>query len=166
MDDNGHVSSFFDSTIFLTFFLLLGRTMETWSKAKTASAVEGLTQLRPSEVMMVVDPSERLETPESKSPDTPISKEKDLFPDNPKQGNLVKMPVDMLEVGDVVVVPHGAAPPSDGKIVFGTTSFDESSLTGEAAPVLKTGGDTAFAGTINQGKTVHVKLEKVAGSSM
>ncbi|RPA72721.1 heavy metal translocatin [Ascobolus immersus RN42] len=163
MNENGHVSSFFDSTIFLTFFLLIGRTMETWSKAKTASAVRGLTELRPSEVELVVD---TVDTAESSSPDTPTGKEKNIFQETPPQMRTVKISVDLVEAGDVVVIPPEGIPVGDGKIVRGTTSFDEAALTGEAAPQFKKEGDEILAGTVNKGKAVHVKLQKVAGNSM
>jgi cation transport ATPase len=78
-----------------------------------------------------------------------------------------KVAVDLLEVGDVVRVQNGATPPSDGTIVSGAeTSFDESSLTGEARPVKKNVGDKVLLGTINKSKAVDVRVDAIGGVTM
>lgn len=80
---------------------------------------------------------------------------------------VVKVSVDLLEVGDIVRVLNGATPPSDGTIVSGAdTSFDESSLTGESRPTKKKVGDRVFLGTINKAKAVDVRLDAVGGVTM
>ncbi|QDS68528.1 hypothetical protein FKW77_010895 [Venturia effusa] len=131
-------SSYFDSVIFLTMFLLLGRFIEAYSKARTGDAVTSLGSLRPSEAILVEE--------------TDVAGR--------------KMKVDLLDVGDVVLVPQGSSPPFDGLVVDGTSKFDESSLTGESRPVNKEVGDQVFSGTVNKGRPVLVKLTSVAGSSM
>ena len=78
-----------------------------------------------------------------------------------------RVAVDLLEVGDVVRVQNGATPPSDGTIVSGAeTSFDESSLTGEARPVKKNVGDKVFLGTINKSKAIDVRMDNISGVTM
>ena len=77
-----------------------------------------------------------------------------------------KIPVDLLECGDTVKVFHGGAPPSDGVIIEGETQFDESSLTGESRLVAKHNGDQVFAGTVNRGSPISVRISNVAGTSM
>lgn len=131
-------SNYFDSVIFLTMFLLLGRFIEAYSKAKTGDAVTSLGNLRPSEAILV------------------------------EEADVVgrKIGVDLLDVGDVVLVQQGASPPFDGLVVDGTSKFDESSLTGESRPVNKEVGDQVFSGTVNKGRPVSIKLTSVAGSSM
>jgi Cu+-exporting ATPase len=75
--------------------------------------------------------------------------------------------VDLLEVGDIVRVLNGATPPSDATIISGAeTSFDESSLTGEARLIKKKAGDRVFLGTINKAKAVDVRLDAVGGVTM
>jgi Cu+-exporting ATPase len=96
----------------------------------------------------------------------------DIIADN---GNLTagpglkveKVSIDLLEVGDIVRVLNGATPPCDGTIVFGAeTSFDESSLTGEAKPIKKKVGDQIFLGTINKAKSVDVRVDAIGGVTM
>lgn len=78
-----------------------------------------------------------------------------------------KVSVDLLEVGDIVRVLKGATPPSDGTIISGAeTSFDESSLTGEARLIKKKAGDQVFLGTINKAKVVDVRVGAIGGVTM
>ncbi|RBQ72703.1 hypothetical protein VDGD_05491 [Verticillium dahliae] len=132
---------YFDSVVFLTLFLLLGRLIEAYSKAKTGDAVEMLGKLRPSTAILV---------------------EKDSL------GNTIDstVKVEMIEFGDIVRVQHGASPVADGVIVQGESSFDESSLTGESRLIRKKVGDDLFAGTVNKDAAVLMRVTGAAGRSM
>ncbi|KAM7183591.1 putative copper-transporting atpase 1 [Naviculisporaceae sp. PSN 640] len=132
---------YFDSVVFLTFFLLLGRLIESYSKSRTGDAVEMLRKLRPTTATLVEGYG--------------TEKEKD-----------VEVQADLLDFGDIVRVNHGASPPSDGVVVSGSSSFDESSLTGESRLVKKTVGDEVFAGTVNKDASLLAKITGVAGKSM
>ncbi|KAI1387241.1 heavy metal translocatin [Hypoxylon trugodes] len=132
---------YFDSVVFLTFFLLWGRLIEAYTKSKTGDAVEALGKLRPTTAVLVEDVTDKHET------ETVIN-------------------TDLLEFGDLVRVPYGASPPCDGKIVLGETTFDESSLTGESRPVAKVANDDVFAGTVNVDKPILIQITGSAGKSM
>jgi heavy metal translocating P-type ATPase len=132
MDD-----SYFDAVVFLTMFLLLGRFLEAYSKAKTGDAVTSLGELRPDEAVLV----------DSEKGDS-------------------KVDTDLLEVGDIVRVYHGTSPPFDGVVLDGDSNFDESSLTGESRPVKKTAGDTVYSGTINKGAPITIRITSISGTSM
>jgi Cu+-exporting ATPase len=129
--------SYFDAVVFLTMFLLIGRFLEAYSKAKTGDAVTSLGKLRPEEAILI----------------------------DPQKGD-VKTPSDLLEIGDVVRVHHGTSPPFDGIVLEGHTTFDESSLTGESKPVKKDMGDTVYSGTVNKGSPVKIHINTIAGTSM
>ncbi|KAL7951663.1 E1-E2 ATPase domain-containing protein [Trichoderma barbatum] len=132
---------YFDSVVFLTLFLLAGRLIEAYSKSKAGNAVEALAKLRPTTALLV---------------------EQDKL-----QGQITTtIDMDQLEHGDIIRVPHGSSPPVDGVIVFGETIFDESSLTGESRPIKKGEGDEVFAGTVNKGAAVVVKVTGTSGKSM
>ncbi|KAL2755564.1 hypothetical protein ACRALDRAFT_1043306 [Sodiomyces alcalophilus JCM 7366] len=137
--EDGHF--YFDSVVFLALFLLLGRLIEAYSKAKTSDAVEMLGKLRPSTAILV---------------------EKD---DRGQMSDSV-VGVDLVEFGDVVRIPHGASPVADGVVLQGETNFDESSLTGESRPIKKSPGDDLFAGTVNKGAAVLMRVTGAAGRSM
>ncbi|KAJ5386580.1 hypothetical protein N7509_009121 [Penicillium cosmopolitanum] len=148
---SAHSTTYFDSVVFLTLFILCGRFLEAYSKAKTGDAVSSLGKLRPSEALLV----------ENQAPETAHT------PDGPVSDQMTRVSVDLLEVGDTVRIPHGASPPADG-VVVGDASyqFDESSLTGESRPVKKTAGDNVYTGSVNVGQPVHIKITELGGSSM
>lgn len=146
---NRRLSTYFDAVVFLTMFILAGRYLEAYSKSKTGDAVSVLGNLRPTKASLV---SSNLESENSESL---------LSNTNGEVTN-----VDLLEVGDVVRVLHGESSPADGTIVLGDSTFDESSLTGESRPITKNTGDQVFAGIINIGKPVKVRVTEVSGASM
>lgn len=132
---------YFDSVVFLTLFLLAGRLIEAYSKSKAGNAVESLLKLR-SDFAILVEKAKG-------------------------EGQLTTtIPLDQLEHGDVIRVPHGASPPADGVIVMGESTFDESNLTGESRLIKKAEGDSVFAGTINKASVVTVRVTGTAGKSM
>ena len=138
MHNANHASSriYFDTVTFLTFFILIGRFLEAYSKAKTGDAVSALSKLRPTDALLVED-------------------------------GLKTTPVDQLEIGDIVQIPHGGSPPTDGQVVQdGTFLFDESSLTGESKPVKKVNGDMVYTGTVNVSDPLKIKITEVGGTSM
>ncbi|KAK4871390.1 hypothetical protein LT330_000627 [Penicillium expansum] len=135
-----HSTTYFDSVVFLTLFILAGRFLEAYSKARTGDAVTSLGKLRPSEALLSDDTSE---------------------------DGMKRTSVDLLEVGDVVSIPHGSSPPADGVIVdTASYQFDESSLTGESRPVKKTADDIVYTGSVNVGQPVRIRITELGGSSM
>ncbi|KAL4931174.1 putative copper resistance-associated P-type ATPase [Aspergillus undulatus] len=140
-----HSSNYFDTVVFLTLFILAGRYMEAYSKGKAGDAVASLGNLRPSEALLVMNDRS-----------DPLS-----------SGEVQRVNVDFLEIGDLVRVPHGACPPADGRILgTGSYQFDESSLTGESKPVNKSSGDQIYTGSVNVGQPVEFEITAIGGSSM
>ncbi|KAE8440554.1 hypothetical protein EG329_007247 [Mollisiaceae sp. DMI_Dod_QoI] len=142
-------SFYFDSVVFLTLFLLIGRLIESYSKSKTGDAVTMLGKLRPTEALLVEHGSQTGE---------------EIV--NGSHESLKSVNVDLLEYGDTVKVLHGGSPPCDGTILRGETKFDESSLTGESRLVKKEVGDEVYSGTVNKDSAVSIRITGVAGSSM
>ncbi|KAF3387383.1 Copper-transporting ATPase RAN1 [Penicillium rolfsii] len=143
---SAHSTTYFDSVVFLTLFILAGRFLEAYSKARTGDAVSSLGNLRPSDALLV----------QSQSTNTGSDLDQ-----------MTRIGVDLLEIGDIVRIPHGASPPADGLVVGGGSfQFDESSLTGESRPVKKTVGDQVFTGSVNVGQPVHIRVIELGGSSM
>lgn len=168
----GDSTTYFDSVVFLTMFLLAGRLLEAYSKGRTSDAISALGKLRPSEALLLV-PADQVQTQTTFVPDADTDLEKGEAADDrsmhtEKPGmRIQKVNVDVLEIGDIVRVPLGSTPPADGVITSPEGSqFDESSLTGESRPVKKDAGDAVFVGTINRGKVVEVKVTKLGGETM
>ncbi|KAK9453933.1 hypothetical protein V1511DRAFT_461517 [Dipodascopsis uninucleata] len=137
--DSGYSTTFFDSVVFLTMFLLVGRILEAFSKSKTASAVSMLSNLRPKTALLM---------------DTVTGETKEIS-------------VEFLEVGDIVRVLSGMSPPSDGVVISGKAEFNEAALNGESLPVEKTPGDRVFAGTNHcGGEAILMEIDTFEGDSM
>jgi P-type Cu+ transporter len=74
--------------------------------------------------------------------------------------------VGMLEIGDHILIRPGSIPPADGIIIEGTTTVDESSLTGESIPVLKAPGDSIFTGTTILTSAVVIRIDRLGDETM
>ncbi|TFY75906.1 hypothetical protein EWM64_g8105, partial [Hericium alpestre] len=168
-DGHGDTTTYFDSVVFLTMFLLIGRYMEAYSKGRTADAITSLGKLRPAEAHLLVARS-KLDSPPSYSQTEEDVEKGDLAleaedPATPGY-TTVTVSVDMLEIGDVVRVQNGSTPPADGTIISGETTFNESSLTGESRPIKKTVGDETMLDhivkVVRDGQTKRAPIERVA----
>ena len=140
-------TTYFDTVTFLTLFILCGKYLQAYSKSKTGNAIAMLGQLRPTEALLIdvrQDGWEEEHKPSQRS-----------------------IPIDLLEIGDVVSIPHGASPPTDGIVdQAGSFLFDESSLTGESRPVKKHRGDVILTGSVNVSDPVRVQVKELGGKSL
>jgi heavy metal translocating P-type ATPase len=151
---NRHMTTYFDTVVFLTFFILIGKLLEAYSKAKTGDAVSLLGELRPSEALLI----NLSRTNEASNGGSEMD----------DAGVIQRISADLVEVGDHVNVPHGASPPADGIVdpSDNVYQFDESTLTGESIPVNKSQGDKVFAGSVNVGQPVQIRVTNTGGTSM
>ncbi len=113
-------STYFDVTIVVIGFVLLGKYLEARSKMKTGEAIEKLMGLQAKTALVE------------------------------RGGKEVTIPVEEVKRGDLVMVKPGEKLPVDGTITAGYSSIDESMVTGEAIPVDKKAGDRVIGGTINR----------------
>ncbi|KAI0306155.1 copper P-type ATPase CtaA [Multifurca ochricompacta] len=113
---------FFDTSTMLIMFISLGRYLENSAKGKTSAALTDLMALAPSMAIIYTDAA--------------CTQEK-------------KIPTELVQIGDTVKVVPGDKVPADGTVVRGTSSIDESAITGEPVPVLKQVGDAVIGGTVN-----------------
>lgn len=143
---HGLHTTYFDSVVFLTFFLLIGKLLEAVSKSKTADAIADLGKLKVSEATLL-DPL------------------KEEFGASGESDHVVD--VKYLESGDLIVIGTGEAPPVDCIVMEGSSEFDESALTGESTPVKHEPGEQIFSGTVNIGNhSVVAKIISLEGDSL
>ncbi|MYM19891.1 cadmium-translocating P-type ATPase [Brevibacterium sp. 5221] len=116
----------------LIVIMLLGHWIEMRSLAQTSSALDSLAALLPEEAERAV-PGRDGETTERVAPAA-------------------------LRVGDTVIVRPGAAVPADGEVVDGSAHLDESMITGESRPVVRSAGDRVVAGTVAQDSGLRVRV--------
>ncbi|MFT5873775.1 MAG: Cu+-exporting ATPase [Clostridium sp.] len=122
---------YFESAGIILTLITLGKYLESVTKGKTSEAIKKLMGLAPKTATIIRDDEE------------------------------VEIQIDEVEVGDIVVVKPGAKMPVDGEVVFGTTSVDESMLTGESMPVEKNIGDKIIGASINKNGSIKFKATKV-----
>lgn len=134
---------FFSEPVMLIGFILLGRTLEGRARHQAASALAALAALRPKTASVV-------------GKDKP-----NLNVDAIRPGSAIQLPLDLLQVGDWVQVLPGEQVPVDGEILCGTTTVNESMLTGESVPRIKQVGDTVAGGTMNQSGALIIRVTKV-----
>ena len=126
---------FFETAAVIITLILLGRFFEARSKGRASSAITRLLELGAKEARVV------------------------------REGREVTIPADGILPGDQMVVRPGEKVPTDGRIVEGGSSFDESMLTGESVPVDKGPGDEVFGATINQQGMVVVEATRVGSDT-
>ena len=137
---------FFDEPVMLLGFIFLGRTLESRAKNQASAALEKLVSLQPATARLV-----------GKS-----ATDKD---GDPNKQEAIQIPVEQVKVGEWLRVLAGETIPVDGKIISGSSTIEESMLTGESIPVRKTKGDRIFAGTTNQQGILTFEVSKTGGET-
>ncbi|MCQ2531724.1 MAG: cadmium-translocating P-type ATPase [Saccharofermentans sp.] len=130
-----HNSLYFESAATIPALITVGKTLEAYSKGRTTDALKALMKLAPNKANVE------------------------------REGTITEVSIEEVVVGDIVVVKPGESFPVDGDIIEGTTSADESALTGESMPVDKTVGDSVSAATINTTGYVKIRATKVGGDT-
>lgn len=112
---------YFESAGTILTLITLGKYLESRSKAQTGKAIEKLVNLAPKTALV-------------------------LSPDGAER----EVPADQVKEGDIVIIKPGAYVPVDGVITSGSSSLDESAITGESIPVEKTVDDTVISASLNK----------------
>ena len=128
-----HAAHFFETSAVLICFVLAGKWMQALAVRRTSQAMTQLMQLQSTSALKV--------TP---TVDT-NNKKFDPLQDPYKEETV---PIQQVHMGDLVKVIRGASIPADGRVLYGEISVDESMVTGESVPVLKTPGSIVLGGTI------------------
>lgn len=122
---------YFESAAMILALITLGKTLESYSKGKTTSAIKGLMNLAPQTVHVLVDGVEK------------------------------EISISKLKENDLFVVRPGENFAADGVVVNGSATVNEASVTGESMPVEKMVGDKVVSGTSNVDGFVTIRAEKV-----
>ncbi|KAG2132761.1 E1-E2 ATPase-domain-containing protein [Suillus clintonianus] len=114
---------FFDTSTMLIMFVSLGRYLENRAKGKTSAALTDLMALAPTMAT--------------------------IYTDSPACTQEKRIPTELVQVGDTVKLVPGEKVPADGTVIRGSSTVDESAVTGEPVPALKQPGDSVIGGTVN-----------------
>lgn len=122
---------YFETAGVIIALILLGKTLETISKGKTSEAIKKLIGLTPKTAIVINGDEE------------------------------IEMPVEEIELGDILIVKPGGKIAVDGSVIEGYSSIDESMLTGESIPVEKNVGDKVYSASLNKTGSLKYRAEKV-----
>jgi len=122
---------YFEASAVIITLILLGKTFEAVAKGRTSEAIKKLMGLQPKTARII------------------------------KDGREVEIPIEELQIGDIVVVRPGERVPVDGIIVEGNSALDESMITGESIPIDKTVDDEVIGATINRFGSFKFRATKI-----
>jgi P-type Cu+ transporter len=128
---------YFEAGMLIIGLVLVGNTLESRAKGQTAAALRKLVQLQPKTATILRDGVES------------------------------NVPLEAIVEGDVILVRPGERIPTDGEVVSGKSSVDESMLTGESLPIEKVAGERVMGGTLNQNGSLQYRATALgAGSTL
>jgi Cu+-exporting ATPase len=133
-------SVYFETSAVIITLILVGRLLETRTKEKASYAVRKLLDLRPSMAKIL--------RPSKNSSEQTTEQE-------------VEVPIEEIQEGDIMIIRPGEKIPTDGLVVEGYSTVDESAITGESIPVDKSKGDQVIGATINKSGLLKTKATKV-----
>lgn len=131
LETHKHLPLYYESATMIIALIMLGKYLEARSKEKTSQAIKSLMELQAKTAIVEIDGMEK------------------------------EVAIEEVKVGDIIIVKPGQKIPVDGKIIFGSTSVDESMLTGESIPVEKTIDNYVTGSSINKNGFIKFKAEKV-----
>lgn len=126
---------YFESAATILTLITLGKYLEAGSKRKTRDSISALLDLSPKTALIMLN------------------------------GIETEVPADQLNIGDTIILKPGKTAPVDGVVIEGSTSVDESALTGESIPVYKQVGDTIMSAVVNQNGYLLYKATKVGNDT-
>jgi P-type Cu+ transporter len=129
-------SVYFETAAIIITLIFIGRLLETRTKEKASDAVRKLLDLQPK-MAKILKQTESGDTEE------------------------VKIPIEQIQEGNIMIIRPGERIPTDGNIIDGSSSIDESAVTGESIPIDKTKGDEVIGATINKSGLLKVRATKV-----
>jgi Cu+-exporting ATPase len=138
-DENYRPQTFFDTSTMLITFVSMGRYIENLAKGKTSAALTDLMSLTPSSATIFLDPQDT--------------------------GTTRKIPTELVQANDIVLVVPGERIPADGTVLTGSTSVDESMVTGEALSVAKAVDSQVIGGTVNGLGTITFRVTRAGADT-
>ena len=137
--------TFFEVAALIVTLISVGKLLEVVARGRAGAAIEALAGLQPRSAHLLARAAR---------------------PDDWKQATPVDVPVDRIHVGDVVLIRPGERVPTDGVVIDGEGAVDESMLTGESMPVLKTPGSVAVGATVNGNAALVLRATRVGSATI
>lgn len=131
-----HVGMYLDSAAMIVALVLLGRWLEARARTRTTDALRSLVSMRPTSARRQI------------------------------HGSVDIIPLDDVRIGDHLVVLPGESFPTDGTVTSGTSDVNQSMLTGEALPVVKSPGDRVVGGTLNIDAVLTITVDRIGADTV
>lgn len=122
---------FYETALMLAAFLMLGRYLETRAKGRTSTAIKKLIGMQSKRAKVIRNNEE------------------------------VEIPIEEVEINDIVIVKPGEKIPADGEVISGESYIDESAITGEPIPVFKNPGKDVVGGTVNKNGALKFRASRI-----
>jgi len=135
--EHGRIGVYFEASAVIVSLTLLGQLLELKARSKTSAAIKALLNLSPKSAKRIND-----------------------------NGSEEDIPLSQVQVGDRLRVRPGEKVPTDGEVLEGRSSIDESMLTGESMPVSKSAGDKVIGATMNRSGALVIRATRVGTESM
>ena len=153
------VTVFVEVAAMVMAFHLLSRYLDKRARGKASQAIERLAGLQVKQAHLLPTAPDLDEIPEDTAPETGDAEGADELSDW-AIAEAVDVPIQVVQVGDRLLVKPGEVIPADGRIVAGRSSVNEAIATGESMPVEKARGDRAIGATVNQQGTLVVEVTR------
>jgi Cu+-exporting ATPase len=131
-----HADVYYDAVLLILGFLLLGRWLDARAKRRTLDALHEFMKLQPQSARLL------------------------------REGREVEVPLSQVVAGDILVLRPGERVPVDGMVLTGTTSIDESLITGESLPVTRKAGDPVIGGSLNFDGALEYRATSIGADSV
>jgi Cu+-exporting ATPase len=161
---------YFETAAIIITLILIGRLLETKTKEKASDAVRKLLDLKPRTARIlrlgINEGDEKIEVNSKNNTNDDINLTKVNFANSnlksiTKEVKEIEIPIEQIEEGDLMLIKPGERIPTDGIVIEGNSSLDESAITGESIPVDKAKGDEVIGATINKNGLLKVKATQV-----
>lgn len=127
---------YFDASSVVITFIILGKYLENKTKGKASSIIKKMLELQPKTARIK------------------------------RNGDEIEIPIELIKLGDVIIVRPGEKIPVDGIVLEGNSAVDESLVTGESMPVGKKLGDVVIGGAVNKEGSLVIRADKVGSDTM
>lgn len=133
---SGTVNVYFEASAVIVTLILAGRYMEAVAKGRTSESIKRLLNLQAKNARVI------------------------------RNGKELEVPVDQVQIGEIILVRPGEKFPVDGEVIDGDSYVDESMISGEPIPVHKIRGDEVIGGTINKNGSIRFKAAKIGSDTV
>jgi Cu+-exporting ATPase len=156
---------FFETSAMLITFVILGKFLEAIAKGKTSAALSKLAELNAQDAILIKhwDDNSDKEVREIEGKTEKVQNEEEEKEKEEEEEEVIL--IEHVQRNDILRVPPGAKVPADGVVVRGTSTVDESMLTGESLPVTKKVESRVYGATVNLDGSLYIRVDRIGSET-